>query len=795
MISVLLVDDEPVLLDIGRMFLEKTGGFQVGEATSGIEALSLLEKQQYDAIVSDYEMPEMDGLTLLRCVRSSWPDLPFILFTGRGREEVVIEALNSGADFYLQKGGDPKSQFAELGHKIKQAVKNKRAAIEIQQSEETFRQFFEAAGDPIFILDHDQIVDCNTRAHVLLGLSREEVIGRRLHNFSTAVQPDGVEASQYLKRYINQALSGDLQVFEWRIFTNTTSITDTEVSMSSITIAGRSLLHVIVRDISNRKHDLKIREINELRLESMLGLYAMRDHHLKEITDFSLERAIAITASEWGYIGFVEEDETMLTIYSWSGNSLIEADPGSKPISCSLETGSWSEVITHRAPMISDTPGNLVHDNTCMEAGISNYTRILHIPVFDRDKIVIIVGVANKPESYDTEDIRQVHLLITGMWGIIRRKKTEEILQKKNYELAAAYEQLRTIEENLRESEERYRGLVERSGDLIILLNEHFIPVYISPAFAEITGYDQSRILGKTLPFKLFSSEDQKNIQHMMHEALSGKPISHFEIQIKSRDGKQVVLDMRGVPVRNQETLIGVQVIGRDITAYKNMEKALQVSNQRMTLLADLTRHDILNNLTVLGGFIDIVRDECSPGDVLSETADKAHDSINAIKYLIEFTRDYQSLGIREAEWIPIKEAFRIAASQLDVGSIQIINEYEEISVRTDPLICRAFYSLVENSLRHGKTVTRIHGHAHTEGTSLILLYEDNGQGVDEKFKGRIFERGFGSNTGLGLFLVKEIVHSTGFSIRETGVPGKGARFEIIVPEGEFQIHRKNNIP
>ncbi len=791
MISVLLVDDEPVLLDIGRMFLEKTGGFTVGQAASGEEALSLLQKNPYGAVVADYEMPEMDGLALLREVRSQYPELPFILFTGRGREEVVIEALNSGADFYLQKGGDPKAQFTELAHKIRQAVAARKASSEIRESEETFRQFFEAAGEAIIILDRERIVDSNHQANTLFARTRDEMIGRVPSELSTSIQPDGTSTTDFISANIELALSGSFPVFEWRIIRSDNSVIDTEVSMSCITIHGRRLIHAIIRDISLRKLDLKLRQMNELRLEAMIGLYSMRDNSLKEIIDFSLESAVTVTASEWGYLAFVSDDEKVLTLYSWSKNARDNTVLLNKPATYPIETVKiWADVIRTRQAVSVNS--NI--DDKDFPGDHPEIIRHMTVPVFDRENIVIIVGVINKQDPYDEEDIRQLHLLTTGMWGIIRRKKTEEILQKKNYELAAAYEQLRTIEENLRASEERYRGLVERSEDVIILLNEQFIPIYLSPAFSEITGYAEEKVLGRSLPLDMFSPEDQEKVRHMMDEAVSGHPISHFEIQVKSKAGTHVVLDMRCVPIYHQSLFTGVQVIGRDITSYKTLEKALVQANQRLTLLADLTRHDILNKLTVLGGFLDIVRDGCVPGDQITDTAGKAHDSIEAIKYLIEFTRDYQSLGIRDAEWIDAGEAFTIAASQLDLNQIQIINEYVGISIMADPLLSRAFYNLMENSLRHGKTVTSIHGYTKLEGSSLHLIFEDNGLGVKNSEKNQIFERGFGNNTGLGLFLVHEILSSTGFEISENGQPGLGARFQIIVPEGKFRIDTKTSL-
>ncbi|MEN6442873.1 MAG: response regulator [Methanoregula sp.] len=127
MISVLYVDDEPALLDIGKLFLERSGLMHVDTDTSVPDALKKIQESSYDAVISDYEMPVMNGIEMLKSIRSAYPSLPVILFTGRGREAVVIEALNQGADAYLQKGGDPKSQFAELIHLITQAVERRRA--------------------------------------------------------------------------------------------------------------------------------------------------------------------------------------------------------------------------------------------------------------------------------------------------------------------------------------------------------------------------------------------------------------------------------------------------------------------------------------------------------------------------------------------------------------------------------------------------------------------------------------------------------------------------------------------
>ena len=127
MISILYVDDESAMLEIGKLFLERGGQFSVDIISSARDALVLMATKNYDAIVSDYQMPEIDGIEFLKKVRSSGKTIPFILFTGRGREEIVIQALNEGADFYLQKGGEPVSQFTESAFKLRHAVQKRWA--------------------------------------------------------------------------------------------------------------------------------------------------------------------------------------------------------------------------------------------------------------------------------------------------------------------------------------------------------------------------------------------------------------------------------------------------------------------------------------------------------------------------------------------------------------------------------------------------------------------------------------------------------------------------------------------
>lgn len=139
MISILYVDDEPQLQGVVKIYLEKNGTFNVETAESAIIALEKLAKTKYDAVVSDYQMPEMDGIEFLKVVRKEYPRLPFIILTGRSREAVAIDALNNGADYYLQKGTDIKALFAELQNMIRKAVEQRHIEESLIASEERYR--------------------------------------------------------------------------------------------------------------------------------------------------------------------------------------------------------------------------------------------------------------------------------------------------------------------------------------------------------------------------------------------------------------------------------------------------------------------------------------------------------------------------------------------------------------------------------------------------------------------------------------------------------------------------------
>ncbi len=176
-LKILLVDDEDVVLHATREYLKTCFSFDVDIAVSGSSALARLSENEYDAIIADYEMESMSGLDLLKAIRERGDDTPFIIFTGKGREEVVIEAFERGADGYVQKGGEIRSQFAELAQKVRTAVCSTRSARAVHEQDTRHRILFETMGQGVIYQNRDgTIIEANRKLQLLSSITRHDIL-------------------------------------------------------------------------------------------------------------------------------------------------------------------------------------------------------------------------------------------------------------------------------------------------------------------------------------------------------------------------------------------------------------------------------------------------------------------------------------------------------------------------------------------------------------------------------------------------------------------------------------------
>lgn len=215
-------------------------------------------------------------------------------------------------------------------------------------------------------------------------------------------------------------------------------------------------------------------------------------------------------------------------------------------------------------------------------------------------------------------------------------------------------------------------------------------------------------------------------------------------------------------------------------------EKALWLAHKKLNLMSTLTRHDALNQLSVALGYAEAAK-AMRPGGDLDKYLERIISSCRAINDQLEFMKTYQAIGTTSPEWQNARMVFDKAMASLDLGSIEVRNELTDFELYCDMMLERILYNLAENSIRHGERVSTITASESESDSGLMIVVEDNGAGIPDNEKDLVFNRGHGKHTGYGLYITREILDLTSISIREKGVFGKGARFEILVPRGAYR--------
>jgi PAS domain S-box-containing protein len=314
-------------------------------------------------------------------------------------------------------------------------------------------------------------------------------------------------------------------------------------------------------------------------------------------------------------------------------------------------------------------------------------------------------------------------------------------------------------------------------------------------AAEEISGYPADEVIGKnTIWSRMYPDKDyRRTVTATIREILGArKYLENFETRIRTKDGQERIIwwntrALQDVPGIN-ETFIA---IGKDVTEQKTLQDAVQLANKKLNLLSGITRHDIVNQLLALNGYLELSRDIIGDPVKLEEYITKEQNIANTIEAQIMFTKDYQEMGIKTPEWQNVHKSVDMAKKSLPLQGIAVEIDKTPLEVYADPLLERVFYNLIDNALKYGgEQMKTIRFSLQESGRGLVIICEDDGVGIPADKKEAIFNRGYFKHTGFGMFLSREILSITGITIAETGIPGKGARFEIVVPKGMYRFNK-----
>jgi signal transduction histidine kinase len=322
--------------------------------------------------------------------------------------------------------------------------------------------------------------------------------------------------------------------------------------------------------------------------------------------------------------------------------------------------------------------------------------------------------------------------------------------------------------------------VIEGMTNPVIILDANRRVVDMNPFASALTGIPLRKAFG--IPaVKVFGAVPE------LVSFLSASGRESREIEI-GQENKRIFLAQMDTIQSVSDTPDAYIIRLLDITERKRAETALLMANKKLNLLTSITRHDILNQLTAVQGYLDLAREETGVPAVVSGFLEKAYRASERTVQMITFTREYQQIGVQAPVWHEIGALIASASGNITPGPVKVENRIPPgFSVYADPLVEKVFYNLLDNALRYGEKITAITFSASEQGGALVILCEDDGAGIPADEKEKIFERGYGKNTGFGLFLSREILTITGIGIAEAGVPGKGARFEITVPKGGYR--------
>jgi len=475
MISVLYVDDDEAFCRLSKIYLKKMGEFEVTTVGSACEAIDMVLSGRYDIVISDYQMPGMNGIEFLKEYRKKGGTTPFILFTGKGREEVVIEAINNGAAFYLQKGSDPRSLFAELAHKILQSVAREVAEKQLKESEEKFRTLFESARDGIILVYDEKILECNPYAVHLFGTRREDLIGSSFYQWSPNLQNDGRSTREAGDATFISALKEGGVFKRWLFIRADKSEFNAEISVNTLEIRGRIILQAVIRDISDRlKAEEEIARRNTDLSAAYEELMASGEELEKGLDDLKRSQE-ALKESEERY------------------RNLADLLPGGV-FECTQE--GRITYINHEAyVMFGYEPDTDISGFSVLQfIHPDEHERVLNILHSPQDSVTGHQYYAVRKDGSLFPAIIRASLSIqdgkfTGLRGIII-----DISEQKKAEAA------------LKESKQRLTDVIEFLPDAILVINKDGKVISWNRAISELTGISADDMMGKdnyeyALPF------------------------------------------------------------------------------------------------------------------------------------------------------------------------------------------------------------------------------------------------------------------------------------------------------
>lgn len=246
------------------------------------------------------------------------------------------------------------------------------------------------------------------------------------------------------------------------------------------------------------------------------------------------------------------------------------------------------------------------------------------------------------------------------------------------------------------------------------------------------------------------------------------------------------ILEQR-VLERTNELTISNNNLTEEINEREKIQSALTKATHKLNLLNEFILHNIESQLFMVSGYLELVKG-INADTNLDEFFQMQKNCMENIVNLINFGKMYSGLGLKVPIWQNVNLSILYAISHLDFSNFSRNNSFDDLEIFADPLLEKVFLEITKNTLKHGDSANTLNVYYKFHENTLILIIEDNGKGIKDDMKELIFDGNLDNKKGMSLFLVKEILSLTNILIFERGIYGKGARFELEIPEGAYRF-------
>ncbi|UPV74968.1 GAF domain-containing protein [Halorussus limi] len=786
-ISALYIDDDRSLLDLTKDFLEtQTDRIEVETTDSPRRGLSLLAEREFDAVVCDYQMPELDGLDVLETVRSERDsDIPFVIFTGRGRKEVAVEALNLGADRYIQKGGDPTSQYGVLAQAIEQEVEHHRTRRQLHRRDENLQIVLESIGDAVITTDVEgRVTRMNSVAEELTGWDENDAVGEPLPAVFEILSEDDREPEESpAQRVLEEGevvglANGTVLVrkdgSERFIADSAAPIEDESGAVNGVVIVFRdvtdeyrkrkrqrrqrqTIIDVSVdADVTGGNLEAGARTITEAAAETLgvdrVGVWlfehdntVLRNVDLYERSTDSHESGSELTASEYGdYFDALQANRAMAVTDAREDPRTAElAEPYLEP----LGIGSMLDATVRSG---GEVIGVVCHEHVGDAREWTDDERRFAGEIADQFRRLL----SNCKQQERETALRGLHGIATD----ITTFETPEAVCERTIDVAETILDFDRCVINLEED-----GMLP-----IATISEGVPPDGATPMSVDEGIVGKTYRSGESFRFADVREAEEANPQGPYRGALS--------IPIGDHGVFQTVSDQ--VDAFDEDDLeLAELLVSHAERALDQLEKEreLRQQNERLDEFTSVVSHDLRNPLNVAAGRLELARGECD-SDHLDDVA-RAHDRMDSlIEDLLALAHEGQAAI--ETESVDFGAAVEAAWRTADAPEAALVNDAECSIGADESRLQQLLGNLFCNAVEHGGPSVTVRVGSSTDG----FYVADDGPGIPAGRRDDALDMGFSTSeegTGFGLSIVERIAESHGWDVTVTESESGGARIDV----------------